>query len=375
MNKRVLFLVACGSFWPGGVRRVLDYLPLFRADGFVCDVKSYENERLVKALDLGDFTGRLGGLRRVSARLAYAVLNRVHRAVVLLSILARARRLDWVFVQSIPPPEWWVNAMKRAGPRILFDFDDAVFLHNPPRVGHLVTHADLVTVGSHFNLAYAQKLSRRVVLLPTPVPLDQFQRQDAGVKRSNDGHITIGWVGGTTTTKYLELLREPLTRLAEQFPGTIRFVAIGSGNRTNDVPRIDGMDVVTIPRIDSNDVPRHVRTFDIGVMPLFDGEWERGKCSLKLLEYMAAGVPAVGSAVGENLYVIDDGVNGCLASNADEWVAKLAELIRSPERRKILGGRGQQTVRERYSTEVCYDILRNALLGRAPALAETRKII
>jgi glycosyltransferase involved in cell wall biosynthesis len=360
---RIQFLVPCGSFWPSGVRRVLDYLPFLQQDGFSYGVRSYENERLVKALDLGDFTGRWGGLRHLRARLAYNVLNRIHRAGVLLSLLALARRFDCVFVQSIPPPEWWVNAMKRIGPRIVFDFDDAVFLHNPTRVGHLVTNADSVIVGSHFNFAYAQRLSTRVVLLPTPVSFGQFQLQHNEVETPNDGRITIGWVGATTTTKYLELLREPLTRLAERFPGRIRFVAIGSGNLTKDVPRVEGIDVVTIPRIEPKEVPRYVRTFDIGVMPLFDGEWERGKCSGKLLEYMAAGVAAVGSAVGENFYVIDDGVNGCLAGSADEWVAKLAELIESPERRKILGERGRQTVRERYSTDVCYDTLRTALLN------------
>jgi glycosyltransferase involved in cell wall biosynthesis len=373
--KRVLFLVPCGSFWPSGVRRVLDYLPLLREDGFSSVVKSYENERLEKLLSLGDFTGRWGRLRHLAARLAHRVLGKVHRLVVLSSALVSARRFDFVFVQSIAPPEWWVRLMKRRGPKLVFDFDDAVFLGNPVPVAYIVANADLVTAGSHFNLAYAQRLSRRVVLLPTPVPFDQFQLEDTGLGSANDGHITIGWVGGTTTTKYLELLRDPLARLAARFPGVIRFVAIGSGNLVKDVPRVEGVDVVAIPRIDPQDVPRYVRSFDIGVMPLFDGDWERGKCSLKLLEYMAAGVPAVGSAVGENLYVIDNGVNGCLAATADDWAAILEDLIVSPERRRTLGARGQQTVRERYSTRVCYGTLRNAFLDSTRGLDVAPAII
>ena len=344
MSKRILFLVPCGSFWPSGVRRVIDYLPFLGRDGFSCSVKSYRNERLARALALGRVNGPWAHLWR--SVLSRPIVDKLHSARVLLTIAATASDVDVVFVQSIPPPPWWVRLIKRRGPRVVFDFDDAVFLHNPERVGYVVAHADVVVAGSHFNLEYARGRSNRAVLIPTPVPLDTFHAANGGPD-TPDGYVNIGWMGGQPTMKYLELLSGPLRELARRFPKRVRFTVVGCGNRCQDVPGIEGVDLVIVPRIEPKDVPKVIETFDIGVMPLFDGDWERGKCSLKMLEYMAASVPAVGSAVGENLYVIQDGVNGFLAGTPDEWVGKLGRLIESPEMRRTMGERGRQTVEEK----------------------------
>ncbi|NIP99648.1 MAG: glycosyltransferase, partial [Nitrospinaceae bacterium] len=165
---------------------------------------------------------------------------------------------------------------------------------------------------------------------------------------------------------------EPLARLSQKYPGRIEFTIIGPFHRTDDLESLfPNTRLRFLPFIDPEKIPPHIAEFDIGVMPLFDTDLEKGKCASKALVYMAASVPAVCSRVGENKHVIQDGVNGFLASNSDEWILKLTHLIENPDLRKTLGQNGRKTVEERYATEVCYRILRNEVLD--PLLGSRRK--
>jgi glycosyltransferase involved in cell wall biosynthesis len=116
--------------------------------------------------------------------------------------------------------------------------------------------------------------------------------------------------------------------------------------------------VTITPTYRDQDIPSLVARYDIGVMPLDDGPWERAKCAMKALIYMAAGKPAVCSRVGENPYVITDGVNGSLVESEQDWIATLRSLIVDPARRDEMGRRGRQTVEERYSAQTSFALLR-----------------
>ena len=155
----------------------------------------------------------------------------------------------------------------------------------------------------------------------------------------------IGWIGTHSTTRYLKLLAAPLRRLA----ATDKFVLRLSG--TAEPVHLDGVTTVEEPwRMD-----REVELFntcDIGVYPLPDDEWARGKCGFKAIQFMACGVPVVAAAVGVNREIIQDGVNGFLASNEEEWTAALKRLIADPDLRRRIGAAGRRTIEERYSLAV-----------------------
>jgi glycosyltransferase involved in cell wall biosynthesis len=157
--------------------------------------------------------------------------------------------------------------------------------------------------------------------------------------------------------KYLELIVEPLAKLGEEIDFIFRIVGAGK----EPLPQFRNVKVETHPAIPYDPV-RFVPQFNIGVMPLADSDWERGKCGAKLLEYMAAGRPAVSSAVGENIRIIEDGITGLLARTEDEWVAALRNLALNPQLRKQMGESARERVRKMYSSETAASLWNKLLV-------------
>ncbi len=350
MLERVTFLIPRGEYAPSGVRRALDYLKYFAEDGIDARCLSFNSIRAMRYKE---------HIRRILKNaflvdVLIAILDRVSRFVALLSLALITRPGDRVVVQWVLPPVWFVRMLQKRGVKVVFDFDDAVFLKNPSRVRALVSHVDGVIVGSHYNLEYASRINTRSHFLPTPVPLEQFEMRASD---SDESHIRIGWMGGPFTVTYLSVLEGAFQALSKKYSGRLSFCIVGVMDQGHRVPSFDGIQVQIVPRIPPDDVPDYVRSFDIGVMPLFDRDFERGKCGLKALEYMASGVPAICSPVGENLYIIKDGENGLLAGSQSEWVDKISQLIESRDLRAKLSLAGRKTIEERYSTQVCYEQL------------------
>ena len=146
-----------------------------------------------------------------------------------------------------------------------------------------------------------------------------------------------------TTIQHFDLMIPVLRRLRERYGDAVRFKVIGDGRYRDEELGIQGQAWSEQTEVsDLSDI-------DIGVMPLPDDEWARGKCGLKGLQYMALEIPTIMSQVGVNTEIIDDGVNGFLAGDEDEWLTKLTSLIESTELRGKLGSAGRETVEQRYS--------------------------
>jgi glycosyltransferase involved in cell wall biosynthesis len=153
----------------------------------------------------------------------------------------------------------------------------------------------------------------------------------------------VGWSGSPTTVWHLELIKGALRRLAEKLPVEIRIV--GAEWQAPTLP-------VVLREWSPEREVSELRSFDIGVMPLFDDPFVRGKGAMKALLYMGVGVPVVASPVGITPSIIQDGCNGFLADSEDEWVEKLEKLARSAELRRRLGTAGRATVEREYSARV-----------------------
>lgn len=182
----------------------------------------------------------------------------------------------------------------------------------------------------------------------------------------------IGWTGSYSTVQHLDTLRSVLRRLAslERF----YLKVIGTSQY-----ELDGVNVEASSWNSSSEIA-DLRQLDIGIMPLPDDRWSRGKCGLKALQYMALGIPAVCSPVGVNSEIIDDGKNGFLARTEDEWMEKLGRLLRSPSLRAELGAAGRRTVEDRYSAavhaprvcEVFRSVVKNCSAHTSTAVASPR---
>jgi glycosyltransferase involved in cell wall biosynthesis len=265
------------------------------------------------------------------------------------------RRYDAVYVlreMALLGPPLFERALARSGVPFIFDFDDAVFvpyvspangylsyLKFPGKTRTICRLAAHVMAGNAYLADYARQVNDRVTVVPTTIDTEKYAVEE---REANDPPV-VGWSGSYSTAQHLDTLRGALRRLArtERF----RLRVIGAPGYS-----LDGVDVEAMPWRPETEVA-DLRRIDVGMMPLPNEPWSRGKCGLKALQYMALGIPTVCSPVGVNSEIITDGVNGHLAATEDEWVEKLSRLLRSAELRRRLGRAGRATVEERYSAE------------------------
>jgi glycosyltransferase involved in cell wall biosynthesis len=275
-----------------------------------------------------------------------------------LGDLASAAKYDIVFVQREAiqlGTALFEDAFRRSGARLVFDFDDAIWLPNaseanrrlawlkrPGKTAKIISLADAVFAGNAYLEAYARRLNPQTKLIPTTIDTGLYVKDDPPRDRER---VCIGWSGSPTTVEHLRLLIPVLRRIRRRFGHRVYFKVIGDGRFRSMELDICGID--WNPRTEIEDL----REFDIGLMPLPHDEWAKGKCGLKGLQYMALGTPAAMSPVGVNTEIIDDGRNGVLADSDDEWVEKLSRLIESPVLRRDLGRAARDTVVARYSVE------------------------
>lgn len=226
------------------------------------------------------------------------------------------------------------------------------FLGN--KIDSVMRCANVVIAGNEYiaNRAWTAG-AKRVEVIPTVVDTEKYI--PIFFKHLHrDGIPVIGWIGSPATEKYLEDLLPVFEKLKCQRPLKIR--AVGASAR-----RFDGTIVEVIPWQEETEIAA-IQSFDIGIMPLPDAPWERGKCGYKLIQYMACGLPVVASPVGVNCQLVRCGENGFLATTLDEWFESLSRLIDNPSLRWQMGQSGRQQVECQYSLKIYRERLANLLL-------------
>src|SRR4030095_12956674 len=249
----------------------------------------------------------------------------------------------------------------------VFDFDDAIFVsYRSPSNGYLsylkfagktktiCRMASHVMVGNPYLADYARRHNHHVTVVPTTIDTDQYQR----APRPEPNVPVIGWTGSYSTLQHLDTLRSVFQRLAQRHAFQLK--VIGS---TSDY-KIEGVQVESIKWRSKTEV-EDLSNIDIGVMPLPDDPWSRGKCGLKALQFMALGIPTICSPVGVNSEIIQDNQNGLLANSEDDWVEKLSRLLHSRELRQRWGQAGRAPVHEKFSAKTqaprVYDIFKSVV--------------
>jgi glycosyltransferase involved in cell wall biosynthesis len=268
----------------------------------------------------------------------------------------RAPRPDLVYIfreSALLGPSLAERLLGLRGIPFVFDFDDAVwvryvsptngplsYLRFPGKTATLCRRARHVMAGNRFLREYALHHNARVSVIPTTIDTTQY------VPRPHPSGTlpVIGWSGSLSTVQYLELVRPALGTLARRRPFRLKVVG-GSG------VAIRGIEVECLPWRPETEVA-DIASFDVGLMPLPDDEWARGKCGLKALQYMALAVPGVVSPVGVNTEIVDHGRTGLLAATEADWVEGLDRLLTDPRMRHDMGEAARITVEQRYSARV-----------------------
>jgi len=326
--------------------RVSQYIPYLREHGFDVTVSPFYSREYF------GFVYRPGNYLRKAAGFIGLTLRRLNE-------LSSIRDYDLVLLyrEAIPiGPPFIERRIAQMGVPIVYDFDDAIFLpavseanravsflKNPARVSQILKSSDQVTVGNEFLAAYARKFNPHVTVIPTAVDTDRFvPRADTP---STDRRLVVGWVGSPTTFQYLESLKDVLAEVSKRHPFTLK--VSGAGRAVN----FPGVDVQVVPWSMADEVSLF-NTCDIGVYPLTDDDWSRGKCGFKAIQCMACGVPVVAAAVGVNREIINHGVNSMLASTPQEWIEHLSRLLTDAALRRSMAIAGRATIEARYSLKV-----------------------
>lgn len=308
-------------------------------------------------------------LQEFYARKRISKLNVLRCYLKRFFILLRAYRYDLIWVEKelfpyLPPfLEWLLSRTKG----YVVDYDDAIF-HNydcnrsalirrflPRKIDQVMRFSDLVWAGNPYLMDRAHAAgAKRVLFLPTVIDPTRYRR-----KTHSPSPVTcIGWIGSPTTQKYLTRLLPVFEALHRQFP--IRLLIV---NGSESFPFSGELEI--IPWTEEGEVDAILK-MDIGIMPLPDSPWERGKCSYKLIQYMACGLPVVASPIGFNTTVVTHGENGYLASTPEAWQEHLTDLILHPEKRKTMGQQGYLRVQENYTVEKNMERIREGLADFLP---------
>lgn len=301
-----------------------------------------------------------------------------------LSALRRAGDFDliWLAYETFPYlPSFAERLVFAAGKPVVLDFDDAIFHqyddHRLALARHLLggklqplmAGATICAAGNAYLADYAKRFCGDVRILPTVVDTSRYAPVEG---RTAGGPVTIGWIGTPSTWRYVEPLVPALQALASRPDVAVRIV--GAGRLASPPVGIEFVDWSEEREI------ADIQSMDIGIMPVPDEPWSRGKCGYKLIQYGACDLPVVASPVGVNAEIVEEGVNGFYATTPTDFAAALERLIGDPALRDCMGQAGRVRVEERYSLAVhaprFVQIVQDALAkGRNAGNAEPQRMV
>jgi len=346
----ILFLTV-NSNAPSTRYRIFQYLPYFKEEGINCTVKSFFSS--TKSINLyqnssykNNYIKIKTGIKGFWEELPIWLYGNIYDVIV----IHRDLMLWGPFM--IDREKW----LKKFHKPIIIDYDDAVWLVKKNKTENLFSKfikriilgpnkkletllrmATHVVAGNNYLADYARGFNSKVSVIPTTVDTEHYKpiysQKDINQK------VIIGWIG--SPSPFLNILSKVWSKL----PNNVALKVVG------DIYKPEGIEYVNIKWNFKTEL-KELASFDIGITPLLDNEWTRGKCGFKTLQYMSMAIPVVSSPVGVNKEIIQDGINGFLAKDEKEWIEKLALLIKNTNLRQKMGLLARKTVEERYSTRI-----------------------
>ena len=326
--------------------RFEQYFTLLEKSGVTCYKQSFWGIKTWRVLYKSGHT-----LQKVTGFLA-GILKRIF-------LLIKIGGADYVFihreVMPVGPPvfEWIIAKVFRK--KIIYDFDDAIWLSNTSAENRMVSfikwHSKTqlickwsyrVSCGNNYLADFAKQFNSDVVFNPTTIDTEGHHNPARYPKHAN-GKINVGWTGSHSTLKYIDVVIPVLKKLETKYGAIFQFIVIA-----NKKPELPLNNLVFIPWKEQTEI-EDLSKIDVGIMPLTDDIWAKGKCGFKALQYMALQIPAVVSPVGVNTEIIDSEINGFVCDSEEEWFTAIDKLIQNATLRQQVGAAGRQKVIERYS--------------------------
>lgn len=245
------------------------------------------------------------------------------------------------------------------GVKYIADYDDAIFhnydlSHNKiirkvlsNKIGYVMKYSQTVTAGNSYLKKYAKNAGARdIVVLPTVIDIERY------VKKKYDETnrpLVIGWIGSPSTFKYMKNILPVLEEISKVYAIELRIIGAKA--------KIESTYPVHLIKWTEDSEAEEIRKFDVGIMPLEDTPWEKGKCGYKLIQYMATGIPVIASSIGVNTEIVQHGKNGYLVHNHDEWREAIVSFINNRKIISSFGNVSRKTVEDKYNLNITQTIL------------------
>lgn len=335
---KVLFLTRYGQQGASSRMRSLQYIPLLKKLNIDCTVSP-----LFDDIQLAE--------RYRKNRYNLSSLTQTYWRRLLMLWQRKRYDLVWIEKEALPWFPAWVEKILLGNVPYALDLDDAIFHKYDQSSSGLVRHflgkrIDRLMAGARLVVAGNAYLAQRareagapwVEIVPTVIDIDRYDVKTTPHEKTDP--LRIVWIGSPSTEICLDILHAPLAKLQEKHPFTLRIISGSGGSIAN-------VNVERIAWSESTEM-LSIQTCDVGIMPLRDTPWERGKCGYKLIQYMACGLPVVASPIGVNCDIVRNGENGYLAANEAEWIDSLSKLIINAQLRQQMGAVGRKLVEQEY---------------------------
>ncbi|RMF97187.1 MAG: glycosyltransferase [Candidatus Schekmanbacteria bacterium] len=335
MNHIIYYFSKTSAIGPSSRYRIYQFLPLLEAKKINIHISPL----------FGDFYFKIIQIKnkplKIFIKTIYSIYSFTKRFLHLLKIDKSTSVVIEHQLFPYLPAFIEIPFIKRAK-YVFLEFDDAIyltFLHRK-KFEKLLPLYNGVIAGNKNLAEFAQRRNKNVLIHPTLIDDERVVvKRDYRIKDK----VVIGWIGLSWNFKYLTIIQEALRELSKRYEIVLRIVS-------SEKLCLDGV-ITEFVQWDYEKEWEEISFFDIGIMPLKDDEWCRGKCGLKLLQYMIAAIPSVSSPVGINNDIVDDGINGYLASNESEWIEKIEKLILSEDLREKIGKAARVKALENFSIQ------------------------
>ncbi|MGD8778210.1 MAG: glycosyltransferase family 4 protein [Ignavibacteria bacterium] len=322
--------------------RLYQYIPFLSEQGHEVFVKPLLGEDYIKYLYNN----------KMSLPFAEIIKGYFQRIFILLN--KNKYDIIWLQQEAFPwIPSWFEKFFWESKPKLVTDYDDAFFHRYDDhksqfvrsilgkKIDSIMSYADLILAGNEYLAERAKKNNKEknIKIFPTVVDINKFKF----IENKKDSIFTIGWIGTPSTEKYIYEIEDVIKEISKD--RDVKFVLLGANNINIE------SSILEIKKWEESTEIVEISKFDVGVMPLPDNPWERGKCGFKLIQYLACGIPVIGSPVGVNSKIIVDGENGFQAKNSFEWINYIKTLKNDPSLRKKMSIAGRKLVEEKYSLQ------------------------
>lgn len=349
---RVLFLTQYDINGPSSRIRVYQFLPFFEERGVQCTVKPLITGPVKEMLTILLGSKKKWPRIKVCLKIIWCFICRYPEVF-------SARAYDVVIVQKDVLPFGLYYLLRIVNSNFIYEFDDAIW-ESSPGVNdkslilriifwyrrrcflRLVKNAKLVMAENSYLEKFSRRYNNKVEVISAPINTSKYYPTNA----KEDSKIVLGWLGSPMTSYLLELIKEPITVLSKQIEN-LEFHNIAG------LPIAwPGVKVKNLPFLEEKEV-EYLSAFDIGLMPLDNAEFNKGRLSYKMLLYASMGLPIVADDIGLNREVVKNGINGFLVSGSNDWVEKLLLLIKNKDLREKMGKEARLLAVNKYDLSVC----------------------